>query len=500
MEGIILESMREKLKINNKTKQILQFLFTFLLIAWGVAASAFLIIGLKDFNGDNYFMFEHAKRILSEGFTNVEPLTMHEGLSFMYPQWLFAVIIYFLKSNFGNTSVMIFMMLLYFAIYFMVARIALIICKERKNILPLCVIVMGFFSISYHAIRPYIATVLLLFIEVYAIESYLRTKKMTITIIFPILSILQINIHNSLWVSLFLVLICYAGEWVIEKLSKNESLIDVKWILTVFFLMLFSGLINPYGYRYIVYIFVSLESLKPLFAYISELQSPSFSHFPAFYYLFLIDIAILAYTIIIAKKEIPYRFLFMFSGFSLMSMMALRNIIFFTTVGQIPIIYCGQYIAKMANGKILARVTLASLFLSFFISGICVNMKEHIDLPEYSILDWAKENIGDEGGTMLTSFNTGSYAEYLGYKAYIDARAEIFGIKNNKKADIAKEYVEVMMEEDEGKEWEFMEKYKFDYVLAEHDKIQKIADKDDNYVLICGKGSAKLYERKESGS
>ena len=76
------------------------------------------------FNGDNYFMFAHARALLDKGFVNTDPLSMHTDFKFAMTQWLYALIIYLLKINIGNNAVIIFQYIIFFLISLVFYNIA----------------------------------------------------------------------------------------------------------------------------------------------------------------------------------------------------------------------------------------------------------------------------------------------------------------------------------------------------------------------------------------
>lgn len=482
--------------MKSKLKEFLMHILFFLIIFMAIYNT---LISVKEINGDNYFMFEHAKRILSEGFTDIDPLSMHEGFNFVYPQWLFAVIIYLIKVNLGNDWIMYFMFTMHLLVFFFLYKVGSFITNKNINTSLFVVLSFLLFALASASVRPFIITILILLVLIYTIEKYIRIQNAKLIIAIPILSILLINFHNSLWIAMVLVFMCYIGEWVLCKIIKGETNFNIKWMLIELGLTLVSALVNPYGYKYIVYIIQSMNSLGPLYPYISELKSPSITHSTAFYYIIAFDTFILLYTTCIAKKNIPYRYLLMFFGFAIMTLTASRNMLFFTTLGQIPVIYSSQFLKPLfKTDKYIKKIALGIILLMVWVMIISIDVDDRPDTDEYQALDWISQ-VTDEKGTMLTSFNTGSYAEYKGFKSYIDARAEIFGIANNKKTDIASEYVDLIYNDKTEDYFDFMEKYKFDYAIIETKHLNDVVKSDaENYDLIYGKGRAKLYKRKST--
>ena len=66
---------------------------------------------------------------------------------------------------------------------------------------------------------------------------------------------------------------------------------------------------------------------------------------------------------------------------------------------------------------------------------------------------------------LFNDVNTGPYLEFIGYKAYIDSRLEVFEKSVNKKEDILKEFYDLNNGSLSVKE--LQDKYNFDYWLCD---------------------------------
>ena len=79
--------------------------------------SIFLLL-IKGFHLDNdiWFIFNHGRYVLSNGFPYIEPFTIHEGFKFVMQQWLSAVIYYSIYKYLGVIGVFIFTLLINYLI------------------------------------------------------------------------------------------------------------------------------------------------------------------------------------------------------------------------------------------------------------------------------------------------------------------------------------------------------------------------------------------------
>ena len=98
-------------------------------------------------------------------------------------------------------------------------------------------------------------------------------------------------------------------------------------------------------------------------------------------------------------------------------------------------------------------------------------------------IDYLLENNKASDITLYTGYAEGAYPEWKGIKCYIDPRAEIFLKGNNKQKDIMEEYYLLQIGNLDVNE--FLEKYKFDYLLViETDYLYNNMDDIENYKLV----------------
>ena len=103
---------------------------------------------------------------------------------------------------------------------------------------------------------------------------------------------------------------------------------------------------------------------------------------------------------------------------------------------------------------------------------------------------------GNKDVKVYVGYNNGGYAEFRGYKAYLDPRAEVFLKKNNGKEDILEEWEDFIM----GKVGlnEFLGKYNFDYLIVDewhetklyrlgNEKYEMIYENDDDKIKVLEK-------------
>lgn len=473
---------------------------TLLVVLIGYILTSVLKITTLTLNDDNYFQLCQGTYILEHGFPITDPIRMHEGFHFLVPQWLYSVYITILYQNFGANG----MVYLYALPMMSINAILFItlcskISKKNANSILIGSLFFLLQLILYSYIRPYLITFCMCLIETLLLEQYVDTKNVKWLIPLPLLSILEINCHNSLWISLFLIQCCYYGEFVVKRIRKEESF-KIQPLLICTCVCFVCGLINPYGLEYVTYIFPSMEALKPLKPYIMELRSV-FVCQPVLIVFAVLDIIVL--LIAIKKKvNVPYRYLFMFVGFGIMFFASIRNGMFFFSFGQLPLIYLVSQIPSLFLDYTKTRILLVGMLLCYIVYALASPTMIHKNSERYNAVDWLiehdTESIKEE--KVLTTFDIGSYAEFKGYKVYIDTCAELYGKAVNHKKDIAQEFVDTFANNkgNQKKIDKFLDKYKFNYCIIDNAGMAYVIEQSGQYELIYAKKDAKYKNVKDN--
>ena len=91
---------------------------------------------------------------------------------------------------------------------------------------------------------------------------------------------------------------------------------------------------------------------------------------------------------------------------------------------------------------------------------------------------------------LYTGYNDGGYLQFLGYKTYLDPRAEVFLKANNKKSDIFIEYYNLQNNELNG--YDFLNKYKFDVLILDRDDV--LNKYVNNYKIVYSDNYRSVFE------
>jgi len=113
-------------------------------------------------------------------------------------------------------------------------------------------------------------------------------------------------------------------------------------------------------------------------------------------------------------------------------------------------------------------------------------------------VSYLDEHENRDAMVLYTGYNDGGYAEFMGYKPYIDPRAEVFVKKNNHQADVMKEYCELQY----GKLYykDVLDRYGFTHLLISTDDIlATYLPHDAAYEKVYSDENFQIYRLKTAG-
>lgn len=480
------------------SKNKMLYIIIFLLFSFYITLNLITQISNGKIDNDNYFMLAHGEYIIRNGFTHVEPFSIHSDFQFIIPQWLTAVILYFVHLHTGTRGITLF-----FSIVFIIAELVLfhlLRLISNNNVLSalLAGLSMTFVSSYMFSTRPYIISLLIILIELYAFEKYVLQSKARYLIIIPFLSVIEINFHNSLWIMMILVSLPYFIEGFINHRYKIHSLAITMMISTL------CALINPYGVESITYIFKSMISIKPISNIIIELAPASVNNTLGLITI-MINFGLFIGLFIFQNFKIKLRYILLYLGTCLMALIAIRNSIFFYPISMLVYVFVFENIkCDSISNKITKYIQRVTIFM-FISCGLTFLLMEKSDVHNPNLssifskdaIDWLSENENPEEIILYNNINDGAYLLYKGFKVYIDPRLEVYGKENNKKEDILLEYLKIRSADIYYKD--FLHKYDFNLLL-----LNKSIDKylyqtikyDSNYVSIYEDDISAIYEKK----
>lgn len=446
---------------------------------------------------DIWFLLNHGRYILTNGFPTIEPFTIHEGLTFIIQQWLSSVIFYLTYIALGKYGLLLLALLVTGYIIFISYKLCMLLSNNRY---PLSVILTTIsttlLAIYFITSRPHIFTYAIIITEIYLLEKYIREDNKKYLYGLPILSLLQINLHASMFFMPFAFLLPYlidSFKYKIGPLKSNGYKRKPLFIASI--LMLIAGLINPYGIKAITYIFRSYGNYY-VNKYITEMMPLSISDTLGKVCLIIIFIIVCIY-IFYRKKEIKPRYFYLLIGTTYLCFQAYKGLAYLIIGGILPL---ADYLKDAFNNKEdirevkLYKYILNSSLIALIVLLIMISTDSMtFNYPYKEGIDYLLKTEEVSEITLYTGYSEGAYPEWMGIKCYIDPRAEVFFKENNQKEDILDEYF-ALQKDNTIEVKDFLEKYKFSHLLVvEDDYLYDNMDDIDNYEIIYENTSLKEY-------
>ena len=441
----------------------------------------YIIISYNFFiDGDMWFLLNIGKYIINNGIFYIDPFTIHEGLNIIVQQWLSDVLFYFMFTLFGSKGLMFILLFMVLLISYCLYKLFYLECNNKLLAYILMIICISIIGINYlFRTRPQLFTYLILIIEMYLLEKYIKEKKNKYLYLLPILSLLLINLHSSMWLMQFIFLLPFLFNGLnIKKFNKIKY--NIKPIIFIMFIMFIVGFINPYGYKNVFYLYYSY-GFEDLNIYIKEMNSPSFSYLN--FKIWIVLISFIIFIINYFKYRLDSRHLLFIIGCSILYLNHVKMFPYFVIV----YFYSISYLFKGIKFKFKDNIIFYICRLIIFVLGIImiplliyfsfkkVKLESYInDIGEY-LLDNYNNDI-----RLYNDFEYGAYLEYIGYKCFIDGRAELFYKRFNNKEDIFIDYDKVKNDYNYDIN-SFIDKYNFSHFIVQVDSLLDKYLENNNY-------------------
>ena len=454
----------------------------------------YTLLMVKSPDNDMWYLLSEGRYILNHGIYHIDPLSMHQGFEIIVQNWLSASIFYTLYTLFGEMGLISFVVLFNFFICLLLYKVCMQI-SDRNKILSIVTMFIVDINLTSHFVvtRPQVISFVILLALILVLEKYIQKENPKILIWIPILSLLEINLHASLWWMLFLFMLPY----VIDSFKipfLNTQGFKKKPLFIAILIAFLVGFINPYGYKAITFIFTSFSD-PTMHRYINELLPFTFgANYLCNHMAIIIIITTLIY-VLYRKGNIRIRYVCLYCGTLILGMLSVKGFSHFILVSIFPIAYFLKDVFPKdfddiyATFKRVITIIIASFGCAALVFATALYIRDFNTFKLKNTLEDAVNVMAQKANsnsTVYSSFNDGGYIEFRGFKPYIDPRAEVYLKINNKKADIFKENYDV--QHGTIKAQEFIEKYNFDFmVVAYNDALVNYLQKEDaetNYFVI----------------
>jgi len=452
---------------------------------------------------DTYYTIKIGEHIVNNGIDMQDPFSWHENLPYTYPHWLYDLITYLIYNLFGMTGIYVTTCILSIILGVSVYAVNRKLCKNQLFSFLITIGVMYLIR-GYIAARAQLVTFILFIWTIYLIEKFLETKKKRYAVGLILIPILIANMHAAVFPFYFVLYLPYIVEYIIaciseriiyrkgevnliklkikrlsrkpgneekinelkEKLRKIEEQIDkvkikrtkelqnpykirlvkkeaVKWLILIFIICLFTGLLTPIGDTPYTYLFKTMQGNTT--QNINEHLPMTLSSETEVICTLILFLSIMIFT----KTKIRLCDLFMLSGLCYLMLMSRRQITMFALICSPILNRMLVELAKIYTKENIEQVVekLTKVFAIIVISVIMLGLSyyegkdklddTYIDETAYPVqaCDYILENIDLKTARFYNEYNYGSYMIFRGIPVFIDSRADLYAPEFNNTID-----------------------------------------------------------------
>lgn len=481
----------------------------FVLATFFVAILSCTAIYLSNPDLDAYFLIENGRYIFeNKRVPTTNPWSLVENMGIIVQQPLCSLLNYgwYLIAGLKNMWVLALLENIV-----LVSVLNLLLKKKNINLKKRIVLINFFEFIAVvfcrcGTTRPYQLTICISILEIVALETYVNSKKewkdfFKLLSKVGILSIVQANYQSSFLIMMLLWALCYLVPKDIKGILKGAPLVGTK-IGLVFATIFGAGLLNPNGMNGVLYLLKSKNAINIVSNLISETKIPELVSLSTI----ILALEIVMFVLIYKNKKLNSVNFWMLVGTSVLVTTALRNI----WMGTLALVCCygdiqGSFNTTALDEKLKKKFESLIVIAKTFVlttmvfelllsantalgynykSNICVNAVEYLNTLN-------KDDI-----VLYTTFNTGNYMEFSGYKIYMDARPELFYPDITGNENILQEWYNIEYSGKDNIE-EFVDKYEFTHFsVVETSTMDTYLKYNENYECVSKDDGFLLYEKK----
>ena len=404
----------------------------------------------------------------------------------MSHEWLFEIILYILRSLFGNIHVLIYTGFL--------SSILLIICflpnwkNVSKNLYYGLFYLLFFFMIfaPFIQARPHMISFVLFALSVWFLYDYYQNKESHKIWFLPLLSIIWANVHggssNLPYLLCFLFGISGMFSFQMKKIeAKRITKKQIKTYFIIMFLCMIAVCINPHFFRMFLYPYQNMMDTTML-QNIREWQGTSLNVF--YHYIYYAFLLFMIGTFLFSSKKIQFVDLFLFAFSAYLGLKSIRFWIFGPVIMSF-IIFPYVCSKKMVSAKVVVStlgVFVGLIFLFQFKNYLPIVYRFYLTEDIYTVLEKEKPN------RLFNMYDFGGELVYHDIPVFIDGRADLYSSHNYR------DYLDISYLKNNAPS--LMQKYDFDYYLVSDEyPIYTYLHSQDEYKDIYHHEHIWLYKK-----
>ena len=513
-----------------------------------------LLVG-SSLDNDCWFLLNHGRYILEYGIPHIEPFTIHVNFSFVIQQWLTSIIFWKIYQYFGADGLIFLLYPIAVLNIYAIYRLFLSVSEGKRDTAMILAGGVGLIiCLLFIRTRPQIFSTMVFVFEVMGLEFIRKDGKKKYLLVFPVLSVLLINLHAAMWPMMLILLLPFfldhLERYDVKGYFIKDNKLSLYYLAVISISIVLAGFINPYGLDAMTYVFRSYgyDMISNLVGEMKPITVRSGVGMAAQLMFFLV-------IAVYVRHKLAIRHWLITLGTMVMAMSSIRSLYLFLAVGIYPLAYIyrdwqgfswdestsrdlrlrkllilmisGVFIWTVAHkweyvctafeslGTIFISVVVISLIVFLnaewkygrlhlvkdvflrcgYVSTIFVvcffilftvgnKMLDAKELPGSArAVDYLLEHEQREDVRLWTSYNEGPYPEFCGLRCFIDARAEVFLLSNNKQRDVFYEYYSLETGRTDYRT--FLSWYDFNYILvSKSDIMYTYLPSDENYELV----------------
>lgn len=522
-----------------------------------------IAIAPKSLQNDTFYTIKIGEYISENGISNLteDPFSWHE-LPYTFPHWLYDFMMFSIYNLFSwdgiYISTIVFGTILGMSMYLLCNKLS------KNPVVSLLGTMLGMYCMKpYIAARAQLVTFILFVLTVYFIEKFLEKGKKRYAIPLIIIPILIANLHVAVWPFYFVLYLPYIAEYIlslqlinfdfvlrlkklgwklinkvrkVDNLDEKISILDdklkdnkekrnyyfenpykvkieknrnYKWLVLIFVICIFTGLLTPIGpstpYTYL-YKTMSGNTTKVINEHL-PLTLANNEECIAF-------LAVTLFLLIFTDTKVRAKNIFFLIGLTILTFMTRRQFSMLCLIG-IPIVVeilstlLDNHLPKVKE-KLLYTFSnifgVALIICIVFLVGSKYYKEKSNDVyitSSYPVAaaDWMLNNLDIENMRLFNEYNYGSYLLFRGIPVMIDSRCDLYTPEYNTKTGNPEDGTDIFMDVQNvctlsiGYEYIF-DKYDITHVISyTNSKLSMMLRKDENYSILYSEGGFTIYER-----
>lgn len=464
-----------------------------LIIITSIALSiiAFLFLE-RGFQNDTFYTLKLGELIFNQGIDYLDHFSFISNLTYMYPHWLYDLVIYLIYHFFNYNGLFIFNYLSYLVLIFILYYVNIHL-NNNKSIISFVILLTCICLAPYITLRAQTISYIIFILEVFFIERLINTNKTRYIIYLFLLALLLANIHSAVFPLFFILYLPYLAEhllskfnWSILKSFNINKIPNIKKLLISFIVAFLSGLLTPIKdmpYTYTIRIMLGNTQ-----KYILEHNHLDFTSYAPMIVVILL-IIILTTILIKNKKKVAIKDFFMILGLLIMAFMANRHFALLIAIGVIYFIrilestISNKTFLNIINTNIINYICMFELLIiSLFRYNNFNHQYIEEDIYPIQAVQYIKENLDYKKIHIFNEYNFGSYLMFNDIPVFIDSRCDLYTkqFNNNLEYDIFDDFMAINNN--------YQEKFAYyeitHVLLYKTNSLTDILNKDRNYKVI----------------